>query len=175
MSIRNSWRHFHLITSHKYHVARYCFKCGLYKQGLLHDLSKYALVEFKTGIRYYNGTKSPNGVERKENGYSLAWLHHKGRNRHHWEFWVDFTGDGTVASKMPEVYVIEMFIDRVCASMVYNKGNFSSQDPLKYYLRTKEYCIFHPETEALLVELLEHLAQNDIEATLEYIKKGYLK
>lgn len=27
-------------------VLRYCFKCGLYKQGLLHDLSKYGITEF---------------------------------------------------------------------------------------------------------------------------------
>ena len=65
-----------------------CFRIGLYKQGLLHDMSKYAWCEFSTGMKYYQGDKSPNSVERREKGYSLAWLHHKGRNKHHWEFWV---------------------------------------------------------------------------------------
>ena len=49
---------------------KYCFKAGLYKQGLLHDLSKYAPIEFLPGVKYYQGTRSPNEIERLEKGYS---------------------------------------------------------------------------------------------------------
>lgn len=83
--------HFKTITKHKWKVMKLCFRIGLYKQGLLHDMSKDSWCEFSTGIKYYQGDKSPNSVERRDKGYFLAWLHHKGRNKHHWEFWVDFT------------------------------------------------------------------------------------
>lgn len=107
------WGHFKTITKHKILVGKLCFKVHLYKQGLLHDLSKYTPTEFITGIKYYKGTYSPNSAERNEIGYSTAWLHHKGRNKHHWEYWVDFTRKGQVPAKMPYNYVLEMFCDRV--------------------------------------------------------------
>ena len=81
--------HFKTITHHRHLVCRYCFRLGLYRQGLLHDLSKYAPCEFWRGAKYYQGYRSPNDAERKQNGVSLAWLHHKGRNRHHFESWID--------------------------------------------------------------------------------------
>ena len=63
-----AWRHFKTITHHKLLVMQGCFKVGLIKQGLLHDLSKYAPAEFLTGIRYYQGTRSPNAAEREIKG-----------------------------------------------------------------------------------------------------------
>lgn len=75
--------HFKTITHHRHLVQQYCFRLGLYYQGLTHDLSKYSPSEFWRGVKYYQGYRSPNDAERRENGVSLAWLHHKGRNRHH--------------------------------------------------------------------------------------------
>ena len=84
-----AWQHFKTITHHKILVMTSCFRVGLYWQGLTHDLSKYSLTEFCVGARYYQGTKSPNSAERHEVGWSTAWMHHKGRNRHHYEYWTD--------------------------------------------------------------------------------------
>ena len=81
------WLHFKTITRHKLLVMKYCFRIGLYKQGLLHDLSKYSPTEFLVGCRYYQGTRSPNNAEREDIGVSTSWLHHKGRNKHHFEHW----------------------------------------------------------------------------------------
>ena len=83
-------KHLKTITKHKLLVMKYCFRLGLYKQGMTHDLSKYMPTELLTGARYYQGTRSPNAGEREAKGYSLAWMHHKGRNRHHYEFWTDY-------------------------------------------------------------------------------------
>ena len=83
-------RHFQTITKHKIYVMRECFRVGLYRQGFLHDLSKYSWTEFRIGCRYYQGTRSPNNAEREEKGYSSSWLHHKGRNKHHYEYWIDY-------------------------------------------------------------------------------------
>ena len=84
------WLHFKTITKHKLMVMHYCFRIGLYKQGLLHDLSKYTPSEFLVGCKYYQGDVSPNNAEGKDKGYSSAWLHHKGRNKHHMEYWIDY-------------------------------------------------------------------------------------
>ena len=109
-----AWEHFKTITRHRRLVRRYCFRLGLYAQGIRHDLSKYSPAEFFRGVKYYQGYRSPNDAERRENGVSLAWLHHKGRNRHHFEYWIDYCigEDGKVymgGCKMPLKYVAEMF------------------------------------------------------------------
>ena len=80
------YRHLKTINRHKRMVMHNCFKCGLYWQGLVHDLSKYSWTEFSVGAKYYQGTRSPNDAERESKGYSSAWLHHKGRNKHHLEY-----------------------------------------------------------------------------------------
>ena len=81
--------HFKTITKHKILVAKGCFKVGLYCQGIMHDMSKYSPTEFIPGAKYYQGNQSPNNIERRKYGISRAWLHHKGRNRHHFEYWID--------------------------------------------------------------------------------------
>lgn len=83
--------HFETITRHKLLVMKYCFACGLYEQGLAHDLSKYSPTEFIPGCIYYQGDHSPNEAEREAKGYTSAWLHHKGRNKHHLEYWIDYS------------------------------------------------------------------------------------
>ena len=66
--LHNAWHHFLTITHHKMVVMEGCFQVGLFKQGLLHDLSKYSWEEFKTGVKYYQGTRSPNAAEKEEKG-----------------------------------------------------------------------------------------------------------
>lgn len=73
------WQHFKTITRHRLLVMVNCFRIGLIRQGLTHDLSKYSPTEFWTGAKYYQGIRSPNAAEREKKGYSAAWLHHKGR------------------------------------------------------------------------------------------------
>lgn len=164
-----AFKHFYTITKHKFIVGKLCFRIGLYKQGLCHDLSKYSFCEFRVGARYYQGIKSPNSVERSQKGYSLAWLHHKGCNRHHWEYWVDFTREGVAPAKMPTQYVLEMFCDRVGASMTYQGDKYQDCFPLQYYQRGKHTYIMHPETRALLEELLIYLSENGLDQTIDYI------
>ncbi|MDD6711554.1 catalase [Sharpea azabuensis] len=168
-------KHFQTITKHKILVGQLCFKLHLYRQGLCHDLSKYSFTEFKTGVLYYQGTSSPNGAERKLKGYSEAWLHHKGRNKHHWEYWVDFTRNGTTAAKMPYRYVLEMFCDRIAASMVYRGKDYDDSYPLAYYESGKHSYIMNSETRALLEYLLVELKDQGLEKTFKMIntKKGY--
>ncbi|HKM03655.1 MAG TPA: DUF5662 family protein [Lachnospiraceae bacterium] len=173
----NAFKHFKIITKHKMLVMKGCFCLGLYRQGILHDLSKYSPSEFLTGIKYFQGTRSPNNGEREVLGYSGAWLHHKGRNKHHYEYWIDYScKDGTclVPVPMPTKYVVEMFVDRVAASKVYNKKTYSEKDPLNYYLWGKETAPMHEATKKQLEELLEMLADVGEKKTYEYIRKKIL-
>lgn len=174
MKLRNIWGHFYTITAHKFRVMEGCFRVGLYKQGLLHDLSKYSPEEFIPGAIYYQGTRSPNAAEREARGFSKAWLHHKGRNKHHYEYWIDFTTDaakGMVGNKMPLRYVIEMMMDRIAASKTYLGGNYTDAAPWGYYVRVKSYMIIAPETDRLLRRLLLMLKEKGEKATFSYMKR----
>ncbi|MBQ9561894.1 MAG: catalase [Lachnospiraceae bacterium] len=168
-------QHFKTITTHRHIVMRECFRVGLYRQGLLHDLSKYSPQEFLVGARYYQGNRSPNNAEREDIGVSLAWLHHKGRNKHHYEYWTDYQKrpDGTVGIefvRMPVNYVVEMCMDRIAASMVYNGASYTNRDALNYYLKGNPSRYMHPDTAALLEKLLTILADQGEEALYAYIR-----
>lgn len=170
--------HFRTITKHKIIVMKECFRVGLYRQGLLHDLSKYSWTEFRVGCRYYQGTGSPNNAEREEKGYSSAWLHHKGRNKHHYEYWIDYSLDGKkilAGMKMPVNYVVEMFLDRIAASKVYKGSRYKDTDPLEYYMNGKAGDLMHPETRALLERLLRMLAEQGEDKTYRFIRQKVLR
>ena len=165
--------HFKTITTHKLLVMRNCFKLGLYKQGLLHDLSKYSPEEFMVGVKYFQGNKSPNAAERDDIGYSTAWMHHKGRNKHHYEYWVDMAVDkqfGSQPVKMPLKYVAEMLADRIAACMVYEKDKYTDASALAYYEKSQQFMEIHPETKALLEKLLRMLAEKGEDYTFRYVR-----
>ena len=174
--------HFQTITHHKLLVMHYCFRVGLYRQGLLHDLSKYMPSEFLAGCRYYQeGKQSPNNGERQANGYSFAWLHHKGRNRHHFEFWLDYSlhpGDTRYPMQpvqMPRKYVAEMLMDRISASRNYLKEEYTQHAPLVYFERGRGHYIMHPVTARELHGMLRILDERGEEALFHFVKDYYLK
>lgn len=172
-----AWEHFKTITHHRNLVMKHCFQVGLYRQGLLHDLSKYGPVEFLVGCRYYQGNRSPNNAEREAKGVSRAWLHHKGRNKHHFEYWIDYglhPEDGMIGMKMPVCYVVEMFMDRIAASKTYMKEKYHDGSALEYYYKGCHKYIIHPETQALLEDLLKRLAKQGEAETFAYIRKEIL-
>ena len=178
----NIWNHLKTITVHKWYVMRGCFSVGLYWQGLTHDLSKYMPSEFIVGAKYWQGTRSPNNAEREAIGYSSAWLHHKGRNRHHCEYWLDYpvrekTGNKVkiVPARMPDKYIVEMFMDRLAACKVYNGSAYTDADPLAYYSKGNIDDFLHPYTKWLLEKLLKMNALKGERYTCAYIRKYILK
>ena len=180
-----AWKHLCTILHHTNLVRAGCFKIGLYKQGLLHDMSKYTPTEFLVGCKYYQGTMSPNNAEREDKGYSAAWLHHKGRNKHHMEYWIDYgVGDGRdgqkthrgiCGMKMPIKYVAEMYVDRVSASKNYQRDKFKLDSPLQYYLKGRKYYILNEDTKAMLELLLVMLAVKGEDEVNHFLKYEVLK
>lgn len=165
--------HLKTITKHRHKVIIHCAKLGILRRGLLHDLSKYSPTEFLPGVKHFQGTRSPNEAERENKGYSLAWMHHKGRNRHHFEYWVDYSPKTKKNEpvKMPLVFVKEMFCDRVAASKIYQGENYSENHPIEYFLRGKPNRIIHPETSDLIESWLVMLKEKGEKETFRYIKK----
>ncbi len=165
--------HFRTITRHRHQVVRHCFKAGIGWQGLFHDLSKYTLAEFAAGARYYQGTRSPNEVEREKFGYSAAWLHHKGRNRHHFEYWTDYNPvtKRVEPVKMPLKYVAEMLCDRVAASKIYQGEKYTDAHPLAYFLGAKARRVIHPATSDLLEGWLTMLRDEGEDATFAHVRR----
>ena len=167
-----AWKHFCTITYHKILVAKGCFKVGLYKQGLLHDMSKYSLTEFVPGAKYYQGTRSPNEQERDLFGYSIAWMHHKGRNRHHFEYWNDLNMQTRRYEPvpMPLRFITEMFCDRVAASKIYKGKDYTDSAAYEYYLRGNARAKMHESTADILEEWLKMLAEKGEKETFTHIK-----
>ena len=165
-------KHYKTIRHHKMLVMKNCFRCGLYWQGLTHDLSKLAPVEFWAGAKYWQGTCSPNNAQRQKEGYSAAWLHHKGRNKHHLEYWIDYstTKAGLTGMKIPLRYVCEMVCDRVAASQIYLGDKYTDASPWQYYEKSKDHYLLHPETRALLEKLLLMVRDLGQERTFAYIR-----
>ena len=166
------FRHFYTITRHRHRVIAHCARAGVGFQGLFHDLSKYSPSEFWAGAKHYKGTRSPNEGERESLGYSPAWLHHKGRNRHHFEYWNDLNPATKLYEPvpMPVRYVKEMFCDRVAASKIYQGKNYTDAHPLAYFQRGNARKKMHPATADLLESWLTMLAECGERETFAHIK-----
>lgn len=157
-------KHFMTIAKHRAIVRHYCFKCGQYKLGLLHDLSKYSPIEFFSGVKYYQGTSSPIDAEKKEKGYSLAWQHHKGHNPHHWEYWIDNIGSRkNTPIKMPYKYVVEMLCDWIGAGKTYCGKSWTQKTPYEYYSLVRGGRIIHPRTEKIIILFLETIRDGGLD------------
>ena len=169
--------HLKTITSHRHAVIKHCFKAGILFQGLMHDMSKYTPTELKEGFLYFQGTRSPNEAARENKGYSEAWMHHKGRNKHHFEYWTDYNPKTKVMTPviMPRKYVAEMFCDRVAASKIYKKEEYFDGYPLIYFEKGKQTRAIHEKTSAEIEYLLKMLSEKGEKETFSYIKNQYLK
>lgn len=166
-------KHFLTITKHRHEVIKNCFKAGIPIRGLLHDLSKYMPSEFVVGARYFQGTRSPNEGEREDYGYSKAWIHHKGVNKHHFEHWTDYNPKTRKLEgvPMPTKYVIEMFCDRVAASKIYNKDNYTDAKPYEYFDKGRATRLINKRTSDMIEYLLLMLREKGEDFTFSYIRR----
>lgn len=165
--------HLRTVTRHRRKVMVHCFKAGIPIQGLQHDLSKYSPAEFIPGVKYWQGTRSPNEKERELFGYSSAWMHHKGRNRHHFEYWTDLNSVTRQYEPvpMPMRYLTEMFCDRVAASKIYRGKEYTDDYPLKYFLRGNAGKKMHHETAEQLERWLRILAEKGEKSAFQTIRQ----
>ena len=156
LNITNKWKHFKTVCRHKAVVYRECKACGIWWQGIVHDLSKFSRIEFAPSARYFQGDKSPIEAQKAKEGYSIAWLNHKSHNKHHWEWWTDFDKNGAIiANRIPKKYVVEMLCDWIGAGKVYSKEKWTQEEPLNYFNKVKDGRHFHKDTEEVINRFLE--------------------
>ena len=169
--IRPYFLHFKTVCKHRHYVLKECSACGIFWQGLRHDLSKFGATEFVSSAKYFQGNRSPINAEKEEIGYSKAWLHHKGHNKHHWEYWTDFADDGSIiANKIPINYVVEMVCDWIGAGKAYTKDKWTQHEPLNYYVKVRKGRHFHPDTEKLILEFLTLISDKGLDEFHRYAK-----
>lgn len=169
------FKHLYTITRHRHLVMKYAFKLGIGGRGLVHDLSKYSPVELFNGAKYYQGTRSPNDKEREVKGYSEAWMHHKGRNKHHYEYWVDVNTatNNYEPVPIPIKYLKEMFCDRIAASIIYKGKKYTDASPYEYFITHMGRSRMHPQSSAIMEEWLVMLKDQGEKKTFKYIKMYY--
>ena len=169
--IKNIIKHTILVAKHRWIVFKLCCKVGIPFRGLIHDLSKYSITEFWESVKYYQGNRSPIPICRREKGYSAAWLHHKGRNRHHFEYWVDFRAEG-FAPVIPYKYVAETACDKMAASIVYNGKNWTNSSAYDYWMRDLgEKEIVNPKVKNFFDELFYQVKEQGLDKT--YTKSNF--
>lgn len=166
--------HIRTVLTHKKHVRYGCFKMGLYMQGIFHDMSKFSPTEFIPSVRYYSGEFSPNATDRVISGVSVSWLHHKGRNKHHFEYWMDYMPEKAptiTGCRMPLKYVAEMIADRYAACVAYNGSRYTCADAWNYYAKHADYIIMDPDTRAVLEAALQKMRDEGEDAAFAYVKR----
>ena len=168
--------HFNLVNRHRFKVFKLCVKAGIPLRGLVHDLSKYSPTEFIESAKFYVGTHSPITEAKKANGYSKAWLHHKGRNKHHEEYWYDFNAP-IKAPVIPYKYTIEMLCDNLAAGIVYKGKDFKNDYPLWYWENIKNKDLFHLKMINFFDNVFKEISEKGIDGVLkkEILKEKYNK
>ena len=171
------WGHFCTVSKHKYLVFLHCVRAGIPIQGIFHDMSKFSPTEFLEGARFYLGSRSPTEREREVYGYSKAWMHHKGRNKHHYEYWSDVP-PGKHAYEpvpMPTRYLVESVMDRIAASKVYRGKDYADGDALAYLYREHASELLHPDTYRKMEFLLTLLRDRGEAYLFSFLRQVVLK
>ena len=170
-------KHFKTITAHRHEVMRDCFRVGLYRQGLLHDLSKYSPEEFWQGAKYWEGVRSPNAKAREVEGWSTAWMHHKGRNKHHYEYWTDLNKQTRQYEPvpMPTRYLVESVMDRIAACKTYRGKDYEDGAALDYLYKAQETPLLHPQTYRELEMILTMLRDKGESRTFAFLREIVLR
>lgn len=166
-------KHALLVARHRHAVMKNCAKCGIFARGLLHDLSKFSPEEFFESARHYQGNRSPIGACRRATGKSYAWLHHKGRNKHHIEYWID--DECAVNPLMPYKYAVECVCDKLAATKTYAKSSYTEDLPLRHWYKYGNKAKGNPRTMAFIEKVFIDIYTLGEKRVLNkaYMKKTY--
>lgn len=165
MKLKNIIGHFNTINKHRWKVFKLSIRAGIPIRGLLHDLSKYSFAEFWESAKYYQGGKrSPIPAARDDKGYSLAWLHHKGKNKHHFEYWYD--QKQTEIPVIPRKYAFELICDMIAAGLVYRGKNWNKEFELEYWNKTESEIIANEKTKAFCREVFIQISKSGIKEVI---------
>ena len=161
--------HLHVVNRHRFKVFCLCVRAGVPLRGLLHDLSKYSFIEFWEGVKYFSKDYSPIITCKKVNGYSEAWLHHKGRNKHHHEYWYDYAAPDKTPI-IPYSYFVEMVCDMLAAGMTYQGKKWTNEYELNYWMNKREECKINPKLDFLLTKIFTDISSEGVKKVINKSK-----
>ena len=168
--MKSAWfKHLTLVCKHKKYVYLACKEAGIPWQGVIHDLSKFSPTEFLESAHWYSGDRSPIDNCKDALGYSLAWFHHRGRNKHHWEYWVDDFQDGMVPKLMPFKYALEMLCDFIGAGKAYMGEKFTYKGEWEWWQNKKKMVIMHPVVWHFIDHEMEEMAYHGSKYKINYL------
>lgn len=175
--LQKTIKHLKLVSKHKWIVFKLSIKAGIPFRGVMHDLSKFTPVEFFESVKYYDGKKSPLHVAREDIGYSKAWLHHKSRNKHHFEYWEDISKKERIGVYPPYKYLVEAVCDKLSAGIVYEGESWTKEQPYKYWIDKEKPTPIarHPGTIEFIETVFKKIAEDGIDETInpKYLKNLY--
>lgn len=173
LTIKKFFGHLHTVNKHRFIVFCLCCRAGIFWRGLVHDLSKYSKTEFLESARYYIKGHSPIVECEKAQGYSEAWLHHKGRNKHHYEYWYDY--DAIVETPIiPYQYLVEMVCDTLAAGLTYQGKRWTQDYQLNYWFKVREKAKVNPKIDFLLTKIYTEVSEKGIKNTINKKNLEYL-
>lgn len=171
MELKNVFLHLKKILVHKYWVNAFCCRAGMPVRGFFHDMSKFSPTEFWEGAKYYQGTRSPIDACKDVHGWSAAWQHHKGRNKHHYQYWIDNHDGGGVPLRVPYEYAVEMLCDYLGAAKAYMGKNFSYAAEWDWWENKVRSCpnmMMHKDTKRFITVCLRKLKKYEADPDFDY-------
>lgn len=152
-------KHLKVVLVHKWWVFKFCCYAGIPIRGFFHDFSKFSIEEFWESVRYVTGDRSPIKWVKEEKGYSRAWLHHKGRNKHHFEYWIDMSSPDKTPV-IPYKYTVEMLCDTLAAGKTYQGDKWTKEYQGKYFDERTDKKWINPKIVAFLEEAYADVAKD---------------
>ena len=175
--VSNIFKHIKLVSKHKWLVFKFSCKLGIPFRGFMHDFSKFSIQEFCESVKYYHGSLSPITMCKKDLGYSPAWLHHKGRNKHHFEYWEDLSKFQRIGVFPPYKYIVEAVCDKIGAGKTYNRDKWTQQEPYDYWtnIEKKAPVTKHHATIEFMDIVLKKIADGGLDSGLnkKFLKETY--
>ena len=170
--------HLNTVNKHRFLVFKLCCRAGIPWRGFVHDLSKYSIIEFSESVKYYSGKHSPIRDCKKVNGYSKAWLHHKGRNKHHYEYWYDYAAP-EATPVIPYKYAVESICDTLAAGIIYNGKDWTNSTQLEYWnnVLAKGHAKINKKIENFYTDIYTQVSKKGIKEVItpKNLKQTYNK
>ena len=107
---------------------------------------------------------------KKDIGYSKAWLHHKGRNKHHFQYWYDYAAP-IKTPIMPFKYFLEMICDDLAAGMTYQGKKWYPGYQLTYWNKVREEAKMNETMKQLLDKVYTEISLHG----LKVLKRKQIK
>jgi len=147
------WKYLKYVLRHKWYVLIECWRMGLYRQGIVHDLSKFNPKSWIVYANHFYGDRPPamaeTGYHRRDDtgdsDFDYASQNHAYTNPHHWEFWGIVNGDGVWSYQpMTDKYRREMIADWRGAGKAQGKPDTrawykANQDKIKLHDETRQW------------------------------------